>query len=194
MINNTRFKIFFHIYCMILTFFVSSLFFQNILWWFHISSFDQFSILHTFLFIFLIIFFLFIWYSIWDFLYKKYLKDIKELDFVFSYFFICSLFLLCSSVLFLLFDIHISEKFELKTISENFIYYFNYTWLEIFWFRMDDHSLFYKFFSFPLFLSTFILLFRKNQNCKNLTIWFLLFYLIFLNLEFFIIFIISKIM
>lgn len=183
--NDIKFKIFFHIYCMILTFFVSSLFFQKILLWFHISSFDQFSIWNTFLFLFLIIFFLFIWYSIWDFLYKKYLKDLKELDFVFSYFFICSLFLLCSNVLFLLFDIHFSKTFELKTISENFIYFFNYTWLEIFWFRTSDEIL-YKFFSFPLFISTFILLFkRKNQNCKGLTIWFLLFYSIFLNLIFF---------
>ena len=184
MINNTKFKIFFHIYCMILTFFVSSLFFQKILWYLNISSFDQFSIWHTFIFISLIIFFLFIWYSIWNFLYKKYLKDIKELDFVFSYFFICSLFLLWSNVLFLLFDIHISRTFELKNISENFIYFFNYTWKEIFWLRSSDEIL-YKFFSFPSFLSTFILLFRrKNQNCKVLTIWFLLFYMIFLNLIF----------
>ena len=185
--NNTTFKIFFHIYCMILTFFVSSLFFQKILWWFHISSFDQFSMWHTILFLSLIIFFLSIWYFIWNFLYKRYLKNLKELDFVFSYFFICSLFLLCSNVLFLLFDIHISKTFELKTISENFIYFFNYTWKEIFWFRLDDNSLFYKFFSFSLFISTFILLFkRKNQNCKVLTIWFLLFYMIFLNLIFWI--------
>ena len=171
---------------MILTFFVSSLFFQKILWYFNIPSFDQFSIWHTFLFLSLIIFFLSIWYFIWDFLYKRYLKDLKELDFVFSYFFICSLFLLCSNVLFLLFDIHLSRTFELKHISENFIYFFNYTWLEIFWFRTSTEA-FYKFFSLPLFLSTFILLFRKNQNCKVLTIWFLLFYSIFLNLIFFII-------
>ena len=184
MINNTRFKIFFHIYCMILTFFVSSLFFQKILWYFNISSFEQFSIWNTILFLSLIIFFLSIWYFIWNFLYKRYLKDLKELDFVFSYFFICSLFLLWSNVLFLLFDIHISKTFELKNISENFIYFFNYTWLEIFWLRTNIGT-FYKFFSFSLFVSTFILLFkRKNQNCTGLTIWFLLFYMIFLNLIF----------
>lgn len=185
--NNTSFKIFFHIYCMILTFFVFSLFFQKIFWYLSVSSFDEFSIWHTFLFLFIIIFFLSIWYFIWNFLYKKYLKDIKEIDFIFSYFFICSLFLLFFNTLFLCIDIHFSRTFELKIISEHFIYFFNYTWLDFLWVRRYNDSILYKFFSFPLFLSTFIFSFWKNQNCKALTIWFLLFYSIFLNLVFFVV-------
>lgn len=185
--NTTIFKFSFRIYCMILIFFVFSLFFQKAFWYFNVSSFDEFSIWHTFLFITLIIFLLWIWYFIWNFLYKKYLKDLKIIDFVFSYFFISTFFLLFFNTLFLCIDIHFSKTFELKTISEHFIYFFNYIWWEVLWFRLDDDSLLHKFFSFPLLLSTFIFLFWKNQNCKALTIWFLLFYSIFLNLVFFVV-------